>query len=191
MDTKEETLVEPDRDAVLLLNNLNMILGQMRDTAWTEEEEVKGHEESQMYDEVFNQNPDSFVSDVQEYDVYRNLPNQPKSSSVGLNVYNDDNSRPNSVDYSCTPNIFKSSSVGTSDLIRLDNSFLTRTTVESTPLAPTNVDEVDSLDDLRHQVQDASLGMVGVVQERNNGSVRLRSRGKKIDYALYHKTGFK
>ena len=75
--------------------------------------------------------------------------------------------------------------------MRLDNSSLRRTTLESTPLAPINVDEVDSVDGLQDQDQEVNGRRNDGVQEQDDGSVRLHFRGKKIDYALYHKTGFK
>ena len=89
-----------------------------------------------------------------------------------MNVFANGNSRPNSVDYYCTPNIFKRSSVGVSDIADTSTPPLTRVPLESTPLTTDGAGVSDEDQD-------------------NYGSGSLRHRGRRINYALFHRTGQK
>ena len=140
-------------------------------------------------EEVFHPNGDSLKINDQNRTEYISSPNPPKTSSVGFNVFVNGDSRPNSVDHYCTPNIFRSSSVGTSDLVRLDTPLFTRIPLENSPLMSFYEDASPSSYEGPRRNNECSFKITN--QEENYGSVSLRRRKKKIDYALYHRTGSK
>ena len=93
------------------------------------------------------------------------------------------------MDHYCTPNIFRSSSLSTNDLVRMDRSFFTRIPLERSPLMSFSADASSSSSEGTRMNDEFNLELPN--QEERYGGVSLRRRDKKIDYALYHRTGSK
>ena len=141
-------------------------------------------------EEVFYNDLDSSAGDGLEHMEKQTSSSQTKTSSVAFNVYGDGNSRSNSVDYHCTPYVFRRSSMDTTGLQCLNTSILTRTPLESTPLMSVHAGASVSPGDVLNESKE-EIPMDDSDQEQDYGSVRLRRRDKHIDYALFHRTGFK
>ena len=168
----EDSRRDIDEDANTLFEDLNLILENMRDTVGQVEDEEQAVETEMLSGEVFQSDTDPFMSGPQNLTLRISPPYRPKTSSVGMNVFANGNSRPSSVDYYCTPNIFKHSSLGVSDLAGTSTPPFTRVPLESTPLTTDGAGVSEEYQD-------------------NYGSVSLRHRGKRINYALFHRTGHK
>ena len=181
-------------DPSSILDELERELTRYRErvdlSSYTEEEHIDLNE-----DEVFlaskatssyepaNENiSDRWLSQVQDT----------RSSSIRFNVYNDGNSRPNSVEHFIPRNTFRYTSIQDEDMLYPSSSSLSRVPLSSTPLHPNrNHQDVDVV-----EVQFPSTPIRPMTQPNTSDLVQeedvtLVRRQNRIDYALYNRTGVK